>query len=178
MRHNRAWGFSLIELMVTIAIVAILLAVAFPSFEGSLRSNRVATTANELMGSLSLARSEALRNPGGAVVCTSSNGTACDTSSDWNDGWIVWIDTSGDGLLDAGERIVRYVQTSDKLDLTATAAVVSPTVIGFDARGRVSDNVARNFVLQPTACTAGQPFRRTLALTPTGRAQLSKANCI
>ena len=55
MQRKGAGGFSLIELMVAIAIVAILLAVAFPNFEDSMRRNRLATTTNELLGSVALA---------------------------------------------------------------------------------------------------------------------------
>ena len=90
MRRNSLLGFSLVELLVAIAIVAILVAAAFPSFEGSLRRNRLATTTNELIASVSLARSEAIRSTDGGGVCASADGLAC--GSDWNAGWLVWVD--------------------------------------------------------------------------------------
>lgn len=177
-RLQRHSGFSLIELMVTIAIVAILLAVAFPSFEGSLRSNRIATQTNELVASFALARSEALRNPGGAVICTSSDGDTCDAAATWNDGWIVWIDVDGDGLKDLPEdRTLRAITSNDRLDLTGTAAVGDPVFIAFDNRGRVRDGNRRDFVLQPDTCPAGVELRREMAVTPTGQFQTNKRSC-
>src|SRR5690606_7896913 len=93
-RRNFA-GFTLLELMVVIAIAAILLALALPSFTSTLRSNRVATSTNELLATLSLARSEAVRNTRGAGVCTSADGGAC--GGDWDSGWLVWGDSNGNG---------------------------------------------------------------------------------
>lgn len=170
MRRNHTSGFSLIELMITIAIVAILLALAFPSFEGSLRSNRVATGTNELMASLSLARSEAIRNPTGAALCTSTDGAAC--GGDWNDGWMVWVDLDGDGIPDPGERVVRYVQANDRLVLAATSSSADETKIRFDSRGRANDTYAID--LRPDNCPPGQLLIRELNVSTTGQVRIDR----
>src|SRR5690606_27267414 len=97
-----------------------LLTIGLPSFQGSLRSNRVATATNELMSSFALARSEAIRSPGGAAICSTEDGTTC--GGDWNDGWMVWIDMDGDGLpTGANDRVLRYIETNSKLDVTMAA---------------------------------------------------------
>jgi type IV fimbrial biogenesis protein FimT len=177
MRHSRAMGFSLIELMITIGIVGILLAVAFPSFEGAMRSNRVATASNELLASFSLARSEALRSPGGSFLCTSTSGTACTAGSTWNDGWIIWPDLDADEVHDANERVIRYVRPNDRLTFTGTSSGLNPTVIRFDPRGRIVNNVTHAVTLLPINCPAGQQLQRSVALNATGQARISKANC-
>lgn len=61
MSLRRQNGFTLVELMVTVAVLAILSTIAYPSFQSTIRSNRVATTTNELIASLALARSEAIK---------------------------------------------------------------------------------------------------------------------
>lgn len=167
----------MVELMITVAIVAILLAVAFPSFEGSMRSNRVATTTNELMASLSLARSEALRSPGGAAICPSEDGNTC--GNDWNDGWIVWID-DGDGLLTgANDRVIRHVEAHDRLALTATSpgGAAAANLVRFDNRGRVVPQVTRGINLQPTNCPTDQGLVRDLNISLTGQVRIDRGVC-
>jgi type IV fimbrial biogenesis protein FimT len=166
MRKRYANGFTLVELMVTVAIVAILLAIALPSFQGSFRSNRVATATNELLASLSLARSEAIRNTRGAAVCASTNGTAC--GGGWNDGWLVWRDNDGDGAIDAGEPIVRYTQAKQALTLTGTA-----TVLAFDSRGRTVGG-QQTLGIRPSDVTTPA---RCITIGVTGQTRVAQAAC-
>src|SRR5690606_41492187 len=107
MRWSRNSGFSIVELAVTVAVVAIVAAIAFPNFQSVIRSNRVASSSNELTASLSLARVEALRSPGGAGLCASSDGAACGT--DWNAGWMAWVDTNGVGRATGAPPLARWV---------------------------------------------------------------------
>ena len=168
MRRSRASGFSLIELMVTIAIVAILLALGLPSFEGSMRSNRVATTTNEMLASLALARSEAIRSSRDSVLCASDDGLACDDTLDWNAGWIVAMDDNRDGTF---ERVVRYVQAHPRLVFAGTAA----TPIEFDYRGR--PDAAGTITLQPDQCPSGQELRRTMTMNIVGQITTTRGTC-
>ncbi len=165
-------GFTLVELMVTIAIVAILAAVAFPSFESSLRSNRVATMTNELLGSFSLARSEAIRSTQPTVMCASANGTSCGT--DWNQGWIVFVDTDNSGTVNGAEVVTRYVQAHANMNLTANGGP-SASSVRFDSRGR-PDGI-RAMVLQPSTCPSGETLRREMSLTAVGQVSTTKAAC-
>ena len=83
-------GFTLIELMVTISIAAILLGIAIPSFTSTIASNRLTTYANELVTALNLARSEAIKR--GIQVTVTRKGT---TSAQWKSGWDVFVDING-----------------------------------------------------------------------------------
>lgn len=87
-------GFTLIELMVTVAVLAILLAIAFPSFTALVNSNRLTGNANALVAALQHARSEAVSRNASIVVCRSVNGTTCATGAQWN-GWITIVETGG-----------------------------------------------------------------------------------
>jgi type IV fimbrial biogenesis protein FimT len=85
-----ARGFTLIELMVTIAVVGILVSVAVPAMQGFLQDDRQSTQANSLWMSLNLARSEARKQDVSVSVCPSNDGLTCSGSaSSWAQGWIV-----------------------------------------------------------------------------------------
>jgi type IV fimbrial biogenesis protein FimT len=92
------WGFTLIELMVTISIVAILLMVGIPSMQGLLERNAVSGHVNSFVGSVNLARSEAMKRGIPVVMCRSTNPdtTAAPTclpdGAKWEGGWIVFAD--------------------------------------------------------------------------------------
>jgi type IV fimbrial biogenesis protein FimT len=92
---NTARGFTLIELMVGVGIVAILMAVAVPTFSASRLNNQLRASANGLVASANLARSEAIKRSSNVRMCVSSNGTSCG-SGNWRQGWII---TSGTEVL-------------------------------------------------------------------------------
>jgi len=98
-------GFTLIELMITLAIVVILLTVGIPSFTEMIKSNRLTTEINELVTVLSFGRTEAIKRGVDVTVCKSNTGTSC--AGNWENGWIAFVDLDDDGAVDAGETILR-----------------------------------------------------------------------
>jgi type IV fimbrial biogenesis protein FimT len=137
---NKARGFTLIELMVVIAIVAILTTLAAPSFVNLIQSNSMASAVNTFMADMRFARSESIRRGGGVVLCRSDNPEAsppaCSTTSSsngWVSGWIVYIDQNNNGSIDDGE--VLRVQGP----ITSIDSIVQPTTknkFPFTATGR------------------------------------------
>jgi type IV fimbrial biogenesis protein FimT len=93
-------GFTLIELIITLAIAAILMTVAIPNFQTFVLNNRISTQANDFLTALSLARSEAIKRATRVSICKSANGTGCTTSGSWAQGWIVFIDGGTAGTVD------------------------------------------------------------------------------
>ena len=97
-------GLTLIELLITLAIVGILLAGATPSMTEFIQNNRAVTQINELQSSLSLARNEAIRRNNNITICRSSNGSSC--GGNWQDGWIVFVDNDLDGYRGVSDEIL------------------------------------------------------------------------
>lgn len=178
-KPHRMSGVTLVELMVTIAVAAIIAAIAVPSFQSTIRSNRAATTANELLASLMLARSEAIRNGSSAGICPSANGTTC--SNDWSAGWLVWSDTDGNGNLDGTETVIRYSQARNGVQLST----VNANRFIFDRRGRAKGKDGSNadlsgsqvLTIKPKDCPAGEQSERDLTITATGQSRLSRSAC-
>ncbi len=89
-------GFSLVELMVTLSIAAIVLSFAAPSFSTTIQNNRLTTETNNLISSLTLARSEAIKRRTNITMCSSNDQATC-TNTAWQYGWIV-VDAAGNVL--------------------------------------------------------------------------------
>lgn len=107
MSKNRKYisGFTLIELMVTLAIALILIMAGIPSFNELIRDNQTAGQANRFIADLNYARSEAVKRGSLVFVCKSSDQANCTSSSNWEDGWIVLAD-DGDDTIDGGDAVL------------------------------------------------------------------------
>ncbi|MCD0247857.1 Tfp pilus assembly protein FimT/FimU [Xanthomonas melonis] len=170
MRDCRIHGFTLVELMITIAVLAIVAAIGYPSFQGVIRSNRAATANNEVLGLLNLARSEALRSGQRGAICGSSNGTACDGT--WGGGILAWGDVNANGALDGGEPVLRYWLGNPKLVVQGP----STGVIAFDGRGRRVSAGDQQVSVRPDQCS-GQALMRTLLVNAAGQVRSRKDTC-
>jgi type IV fimbrial biogenesis protein FimT len=126
---GRQVGFTLLELMAVIVIASILFSVAIPSMRSVIQNNRIVTETNDFMADLNLARSEALKKNATVVLCKSSTATSstplCDTTaSNWGIGWIVYLDSNNNAVLDAGETVFR-VHEPFVSDTTLNASAAS-----------------------------------------------------
>lgn len=121
--HNRQpRGFTLIELLVTISVLVIVIAIGVPSFQSAINGTRLSSGANELSAALQVARAEAVRRNRSVVMCRSDALTACDDGGAWS-GWVVFEDTNADGVLDAGEEIIKTGTIAAPIVLLASPAV-------------------------------------------------------
>jgi type IV fimbrial biogenesis protein FimT len=99
-------GFTLVEILVTLSISAILLAVAVPALQRVTVSSKLTALSNLFLAHLTYARSEAIKRNGRTAVCKSSTGVACTASGDWAQGWIVFHDLDNDAMRDVGEALL------------------------------------------------------------------------
>jgi type IV fimbrial biogenesis protein FimT len=103
-------GLTMIELVVTMSIAAILLTIAAPGYRYVTTSNRMSAEVNGLLGDLQYARAEAIREGQTVTVCVSNDGASCSGATAWNQGWIVFSDVNGDGAVEAGDTVLRVQQ--------------------------------------------------------------------
>ena len=158
-------GYTLLELTVTAALVAIIFAIAIPSMTTFNQNDRLTTNINTLIGHLAYARSEAVKRSVQVAVCASNDGTTC--SGGWDDGWIVFIDADGNNSFDAGEEVVRTHQDLGGNN-TLTATGIGTQII-YDDRGFVT--AASVGSLQLCDNRSG-PHGKTVRITTTGRVRL------
>jgi type IV fimbrial biogenesis protein FimT len=169
-------GFSLIELMTALTVLAVLLAMSVPRFREFTRSNRVTAAHNDLVTAFTLARSEALKRSTAVSVCASSNGTSCvsTTATNWAVGWIVFTDAGGTaGSVDtaSGDTVVQTWPAINN-DMTLTGAV---GFVQYTATGMVAPATARNFDAYATGCT-GNKMRR-LSVSAIGAVSGTMQSC-
>jgi type IV fimbrial biogenesis protein FimT len=127
-------GFTILELMVTLAIAAVLFSMAAPSFSQLTIRNRLVTYANDFIATVNYARSEAIRRGSPVSICASSDGVNC--AGSWNDGWIVFANTDSDipAAVDVGEPLLRVHEgLGDNYTLTGDA--VFATDVTYDMNG-------------------------------------------
>jgi len=100
-------GFTLLESVAVVSIVAILFAIGVPSYRSVQAASRVSTEVNGLLNDLQFARSEALKQGLTVTACVSPGAAACANSTNWHSGWIVFSDLNGNGVVDTGETVLR-----------------------------------------------------------------------
>ncbi len=117
--HAHGTGFTLFELAVALAIATILLGLAGPSFEQFGNRQRMKAAVAGLQQDLLAARSQAVFRSTIVVACPGGPDAGCSGGSDWSNGWIVFEDTNGDRLRQAGEPLLRHGQPPDAITITA-----------------------------------------------------------
>lgn len=166
-------GLTLVELMVTMTIVAIMAAFAAPNLELFIRTASVRAATTELASALNFARSEAIKRGRSVTVCKSADiqatTVACSTTASWNQGWLIFIDVDRDGVVDTGEAAIR---------------VGSPGANSISISG--NGNFANFVSYQPTGASNGngtitlsiQNIQRQIVITTTGRLRIDSGNSL
>ena len=155
------------ELLIGIAVLAILTTLAVPPFTQFVQNNRLAAQANDMVAAFQLARSEALKRSVDVRVCASDDGASC--SSAWTDGWIVIADLGGDD-----EELLRvWPAPEDGFQITSDPAGIS--YIGFQSRGSSAATAEQRFSLVLDGCT--NDSARDISVAPTGRVTSERVDC-
>jgi type IV fimbrial biogenesis protein FimT len=163
-------GFTLIEFLVVISILAILLSVGVPSFVHFLANNRLTAAANGLLTDIQMARSEAGRANRAVTVCPTSDQVAC--SSDWSLGRMIFIDADGSGGRNGGEVLIRFSPVAPGLGTVTAAGFPSASLVRFRSTGEADGTGTI------TICDEHDPaLARRLNVSATGRPDITKIAC-
>jgi type IV fimbrial biogenesis protein FimT len=103
---RRANGFTLIEFMMTTAVLAILVAAAAPAFGNLIQSTEAQTSRSTLTTALGVARIFAVSKSANVVVCPSSDQQYCGHTTEWQHGWLIFVDSNHDGSRDISEELL------------------------------------------------------------------------
>lgn len=155
-------GFTLVELMIVIVLVGIVLGIGVPSFQAMMQGSRMTGQYNSLTGSLTYARSEAIKRASTVAVCARATENSC--GEDWSNGWLVF-DDAGDtlGFIDADESVLKSAKM-DEADMTlanrarvdtGAAAPVARPYIRFGPRGTANWRGAGYFLFCDERGTPG-----------------------
>jgi type IV fimbrial biogenesis protein FimT len=170
--HQR--GFTMIEILVSMTVIAILLGLAVPGFKEAMRNNRIVAQNNEFISALNYARSEAIRRGDTVSVCASTNGTGCSAATAWGAGWITFLDLNADGTTN-GTDVVIQVSPPVMPGITINADALL-TNVRFGGNGMLlTTSPTGNFLLQKTGCVG--LYARQIAISAVGRVSTKKFAC-
>jgi type IV fimbrial biogenesis protein FimT len=171
--ERRDTGYTMMELLMSLAIVAILAAIAIPSFKYVTSSNRIATEVNGLLGDMLFARSEAVKEGQSVTVCSSSDGLNCSGSDNWQNGWIVFLDTNGDKVRQNSEAIVRVQPAFSGTD-SFVSSNPAFNAITYNRLGYAPTGSANTINVALHDSTSNTNWTRCVAVNPIGSAVTEK----
>ena len=188
---NRASGFTIIELMITVVVLGIALTFAVPSMQQFIMNNRMTSQLNLMSSNLAMARSEAIKQNMPVLLCPSGGGTTC-SESGWENGWLIFADRDRDMALDgaalctsselgADEDCLLLEQARLEQPATLTPAAGVPALLGYDGSGAAFCDANEDGAPEPcdpadtyfTLCDSrGDAHARALAVSRTGRVSI------
>lgn len=181
--RKKVSGFTLVELMITVAVAGVLLALAVPEMRSTIKNTRIKTEASELAAALNTGRSEAIKNRTTVVVCSRQSNSdpavnACSAGTTWTSGWLVFVDADEDGTLDATETLVRArsaLSSGTTLTVENVDDVASPAAIGL-FRYRLAGTTQPNSRLRICDDRSGESGRN-IDINATGRLAVTPFTC-
>ena len=171
-------GFTLIEVLVTIAIVAILVRLAAPSFKSMIQSNTMSSNVNSFLADVRYARSEAIKRGGNVVMCRSdapeAASPACGSGSGpgtngWVSGWFIFHDLDKSNAWNSGEPLLRVQAPITAMDSIVAAGATNKLI--FKVTGRLTLSSAETFTFG--GGNYANTVQRVVCVGPGGYARIS-----
>lgn len=169
-------GFTLIELVITLAVVALLVALTLPNFRSLIQNNRATAQANQLVTALNLARGESIKRGTAVSVCASTNTASaaptCSGVNDWATGWLVFTDNSAAGSPSVNT-VLRVWESLEGSPTLTSGGGSATSFVRFAASGLV--NPTTTFTLTLPDCTGEQ--KREIDVAAMGRVSVNPTAC-
>ncbi|HSN52478.1 MAG TPA: GspH/FimT family pseudopilin [Woeseiaceae bacterium] len=168
---RRDSGFTLIELMIAIALVAILLATAVPALEDFTNDARQTGAINDFVSAIHLARNTAITTNSRVTLCASASGAACQLTA-WENGWIVFADLDASGGLDVGETVV---SSSGPVEGLSIQSGEFPAALMYRPNGRAMTNALTGNAGEFAVCDfRGVEHAKVILVEISGRPRMSE----
>ncbi len=168
--HKHLTGFSIIELMLTIAVAGVILSLGVPSFQSLIERNQLTSGINQFVSSMSLARSEAIKRNQRVLICPSSDGQQC-SGGQYENGWIVFVDRNSNASRQAGTEELIWVNGSLPTSMTLRGKGCCDDKIPYLASGQIN-GIAGSMHL----CKENDADKsRKISINRFGRARLNDA---
>ncbi|WP_226648786.1 GspH/FimT family pseudopilin [Microbulbifer variabilis] len=169
-------GFTLIELMITLVVLAVLLSIAAPSFTDMINNNRSVAVSENFIGALSYARSEAVKRAARVSICASTDGVKCSAANTWSQGWMVFVDTAGtDKSVNVGVgEILRTWEAGDNAAISVKQGT-DTNFIRYTSLGTLGRFNETTIITKVTDCTGASA--RTLVISGSGVLNINKSSC-
>jgi type IV fimbrial biogenesis protein FimT len=148
-------GFTLIEMMVTLAVMVVLAMIAVPAFHNLTRRGQVARASNTLLADLDYARMEAVNRGLIVSLCPSTDGVTCQTTTTYDTGWMIYTYVPGKAVANtkydstsSNNVLLRYTQALAGVSITGTDNSTNNDVISFNSQGQqpTTSAIKLNFV--------------------------------
>jgi type IV fimbrial biogenesis protein FimT len=178
MNKLNACGFTLIELMVGVAVLAIALGVGVPSMSEFIKNLRLAAHTNDLLTSLHLARTEAIKRNARVTLCKSADAAICSTAAGtgWQIGWMVFADAAPFGSREGADAVLdSHGAAATDVSIKPRAADTIGNFVSYTSRGAIRDAAGAAQSGMFRVCDErGLDRARGLVLSPTGRTEFTK----
>ena len=158
--YNESRGFTLVELMIVLVIVAVIVMIAAPSFSTLIQRTKLKAYANEWVASVYLARSEAIKRNAVMTLCTSTDGATCTGGGNWEQGWLV---------MDPNDTVIKYQQPLEPGIVLFEMSSIGFNTMAFQPSGVASDSAVLKLCQQEAASGVEA---KILTVSMTGRPRI------